>query len=171
MSIDISRLCNRDVIGIAAQASLREAAARMCEEHVGSLVVVTDETPPRVVGILTDRDLALDGLGGDASATPLRAGDVAKAPPIAVKADASLPEAVAAMDRAGVRRLLVVEDDGGVIGLVAAEDLMAAISEELAGLVRAMHSGIQREKRERAVISKPDGGARPVFPAFGTAIQ
>lgn len=111
MTIDIGTLCEREVVGIPARASVREAAALMCEEHVGSLVVVTGDDPPEVLGILTDRDLVLDVLGRDQPATPLRAGDLAKTPPVAVRASASLAEAVAAMDKAGVRRLLVVDDD------------------------------------------------------------
>jgi CBS domain-containing protein len=165
--MNIASLCTRDVVGILADASLHEAAARMCEEHVGALVVVTGAEPPQVVGLLTDRDLALEGLGRTGTSDDLRAGHLAKSPPIAVLATASLQEAVAAMEKAGVRRLLVVEEDGGVIGIVAAEDLMAAISEELAGLVRALRSGIEREKGERQVLA----GAttrRPIFPGFGS---
>lgn len=167
MTVTIASLCEREVVGIPAQASVREAAALMCEQHVGSLVVVTGDDPPKVVGILTDRDLALDVLGRDQPATQLRAGDLAKAPPVGVQSSASLSEAVAAMEQGGVRRLLVVDDDGGVVGLVAAEDLMGAISQELAALARALHSGIQREKGQRKVIARP-AGLRPVFPAFGT---
>ena len=169
--MNIASLCDREVVGIPAGASLKEAAATMCDEHIGSLVVVTDEDPPQVVGILTDRDLALDVIGKGEAGSDLRAGDVAKAPPVAVLGTASVQEAVAAMEKAGVRRLLVVDDDGGVIGLVAAEDLMAAISQELAGLARALRSGIAREKEQRKVIVKGSGAPRPVFPAFGTAMQ
>ncbi|WP_427914977.1 CBS domain-containing protein [Ramlibacter sp. MMS24-I3-19] len=168
MTVTIASLCEREVVGIPARASVREAAALMCEEHVGSLVVVNGDEPPGVVGILTDRDLALDVLGRDQPATQLRAGDLAKAPAVAVQASASLGEAVAAMEKAGVRRLLVVQEDGAVVGLVAADDLLAAISQELAGLARALHGGIQREKGERKVLARP-AGVRPVFPAFGTA--
>jgi CBS domain-containing protein len=166
--MNIASLCTRDVVGITAESSLHEAAARMCEEHVGSLVVVTGEDPPKVVGILTDRDLALDVLGRRAPSTEVRAGDLAKSPPVAVLGTASLQEAVAAMEKAGVRRLLVVQEDGGVIGLVAAEDLLAAVSEELSGLVRALRSGIVRERDERKVMPVPMA-TRPVFPGFGTA--
>jgi CBS domain-containing protein len=74
------------------------------------------------------------------------------------------------MEQAGVRRLLVVDDDGGVVGVVAAEDLLAAISQELAGLVQAMRKGIRREQGERKVISVGQA-PRPIFPAFGTAMQ
>lgn len=165
--MNIASLCTRDVVGIVAEATLQEAAARMCEEHVGALVVVTGAEPPQVVGLLTDRDLALEVLGRTGPVADLRVGHLAKAPPVAVLAGASLQEAVAAMEKAGVRRLLVVDDDGGVVGIVAAEDLMAAISEELAGLVRALRSGIEREKDERRVHA---GAAtrRPVFPGFGS---
>lgn len=163
----IASLCTREVVGIAAEASLHEAAIAMAEEHVGALVIVTGAEPPQVVGILTDRDLALEVLGRSGQADDLRAGHLAKAPPVAVLASATLQEAVAAMEKAGVRRLLVVEEDGGVIGIVAAEDLLGAISEELAGLVRALRSGIQREKGERKVTSGV-ATRRPVFPGFGT---
>lgn len=168
--MNLSSLCAREVVGIRAEASLHEAAALMCEEHVGSLVVVTEDTPPQVVGILTDRDLALDVIGRSDAPKDLRVGLIAKAPPLAMPSSSGLQEAVAAMEKAGVRRLLVVDDDGGVVGLVAAEDLMAAISEELAGLVRALRSSITREQRERKVFSGP-AAVRPVFPVFGTATQ
>ena len=167
--MNIASLCTRDVVGIRADAPLHEAATRMCEEHVGALVVVTSEEPPKVVGIVTDRDLAIDVLGKEGSPADLRVGDLAKSPPLAVLGTASLQEAAQAMDRGGVRRLLVVEDDGGVIGIVAAEDLMAAISDELASLARALRSGIAREKGERKVLTAQAPAMRPVFPAFGTA--
>ena len=168
--MNIASLCSREVVGIAAEASIHEAAALMCEEHVGALVVMTGGEPPKVVGLLTDRDIALEVVGRHPVHDGLRAGDLAKSPPIAVAAKASLQEAVAAMEKAAVRRLLVVDDDGGVIGLVAAEDLMAAISAELAALVHALYGGIEREKGERHVMGQP-ARVRPVYPRFGTAMQ
>lgn len=170
MSTDLSSLCRREVVGISAQAPLREAATLMCDEHIGALVVVTEDDPPQVVGILTDRDLALEVIGRDQPVSQLCAGHLAKSPPLAVPSSASLPEAVAAMEKGGVRRLLVVDDDGGVVGIVAAEDLMGAIAEELAALVRALGRGIEREKGQLRVADRP-AGTRPVFPAFGTAMQ
>lgn len=168
--MNLSALCTREVVTISAQATLHEAAALMCEEHVGSLVVLTEDEPPQVAGLLTDRDLALDVIGRNEKWQDLRVAHVAKAPALAVSGNAGLQEAVAAMEKRGVRRLLVVDENGGVIGLVAAEDLMAAISEELAGLVRALRGGIAREQRERKVFRGP-ATPRPVFPVFGTATQ
>jgi CBS domain-containing protein len=59
----LADLCTREVVGIDANASVRQAATLMCDEHVGALVVMTADDPPQVVGVVTDRDLALEVLG------------------------------------------------------------------------------------------------------------
>lgn len=164
--MDLTSLCTREVVGIDAQSSLQEAAALMCDEHVGALVVVTGDDPPQVVGLVTDRDLALEVLGrgqGD----DIRIGHLAKSPPKAVRSSFTIREAIMAMEEGAVRRLLVVDDDGGVVGLVSSDDLLAALSNEFETLVRALRGGIEREKSERAVVSVPTR-TRPVFPSFGT---
>ena len=167
--MDLTSLCTREVVGIDAQASLQEAAVLMCDEHVGALVVVTGEDPPQVVGLVTDRDLALEVLGrGQSGAADVRIGHLAKSPPKAVRSTFSIREAIMAMEEGAVRRLLVVDDDGGVIGLLSSDDLLEALSNEFETLVHALRKGIEREKSERYVVSVP-ARTRPVFPRFGTA--
>lgn len=165
--MNIASLCQREVVGIDAESTLRQAAILMCEEHVGALVVVTGTEPPQVVGMVTDRDLAIEGLGRYGNPAELKVGHLAKSPPLAVPGTASVAEAVAAMEKAGVRRLLVVDPDGGVTGLVALDDLVGALSDELGGLARALRVNIRNEQSARKVFSGP-ASPRPVFPAFGT---
>lgn len=166
--MNIASFCKREVVGIAAESTLRQAAILMAEEHVGALVVVTGSEPPQVVGIVTDRDLAIDGLGRHNNPADLQVGHLAKSPPLAVEGSASVAEAVAAMEKGAVRRLLVVDPDGGVIGLIAADDLLGALSEELGGLARALRANIRNEEAQRTV-TPVSAAARPVFPSFGTA--
>ena len=169
--MDLTSLCTREVVGIDARSSLRDAAALMCDEHVGALVVMTADEPPRVVGIVTDRDLALEVLGRGDSGADIRIGHLAKTPPMAVPGSATVHEAILSMEKGGVRRLLVVDPDGGVIGLVSADDLLEALSDDLQSLARALRTGIRREKSERSTVSVPVR-TRPVYPAFGlTAVQ
>lgn len=166
--MDLASLCTREVVGIDAQASLREAAALMCEEHVGALVVMTADEPTQVVGLVTDRDLAIDGLGRPGGPDSLKVGHLAKSPPLAIPGSAGVAEAVAAMEKAGVRRLLVVDPDGGVVGIVSADDLLFAVTGELETLSRALRGNIEREKSTRGVV-RGAAPARPVFfPSFGT---
>lgn len=166
--MNLASLCTREVVGIAADASLREAATLMCEEHVGALVVVTSEEPPKVVGIVTDRDIALEALGRDQPATPLLIGHLVRGRPLGVPGSVGVHEAAAAMEKGGVRRLLVIDDDGGVIGIVSADDLLHAMADDLAALSKALRSDIAREASERHAVS---AGPRPraMYPDFGTA--
>ena len=165
--MDLASLCTREVVGIDAQASLRQAAALMCEEHVGALVVMTDSEPPQVVGLVTDRDLAIDGLGRPGDPGELKVGHLAKSPPLAVPGSAGVGEAIAAMEKAGVRRLLVVDPDGGVVGIVSSDDLLRAVAEQLGMLSRALGGNIEREKATRDVL-RAAAQSRPVlFPSFG----
>lgn len=166
--MNLASLCTREVVAIPADASLREAAALMCAEHVGSLVVVTSDAPAKVVGIVTDRDLALETLGREQPAFALVVGNLVRGQPLAVSAEVGVREAAASMEKGGVRRLLVLNEGGGVIGIVSADDLLHAIADDLATLSKSLRSGIAREANERRVAP---ASPRPVamFPNFGTA--
>lgn len=173
----VAGLCRRELVSIPGRASVRAAAALMAEQHVGALAIVSDDSPPAVVGIVTDRDLALEVLGRGVAGPDSPVAPLARGPLAAVRGDAGVREAVATLQRAGVRRLLVTDRDGGVLGLVSADDLLEAIAQELGGLALALRSGVERERGQPQVPVTPAAPAsvpaarRPVFPAFGTAAQ
>lgn len=167
--MNIVSLCQRAAVAIDADAPLNEAAHRMFDEHVGALLVVTGENPPQVVGVVTDRDIVIDALArSSAAGVDLRIGHLAKSPPLAVRGTADVHEAASAMEQAGVRRLLVVEEDGGVVGVLSIDDLFAAVAEELRLLAGALRKGLAHEHQDRQAPLPPQG-QRPVYPYFGTA--
>ncbi|HWI81144.1 CBS domain-containing protein [Ramlibacter sp.] len=157
--MNIASFCQRDVVTIEADASLRDAAGAMRERHVGALVVTDATAPSRVAGVVTDRDLAIEVLARDLDAGSIRIGQLVRRAPVSVPGDGSLREAVAAMEQAGVRRLLVTGDDGRVIGFLSADDLVQALAAEVAGLARALRSGMERETAERPSATPPDDDA------------
>jgi len=114
----IQNLCHRQVITVEAEAPLQRAAALMAGQHVGALAVVQGDGEMELVGVTTDRDLALGGLGRPGDPRALRVRDLATAPAVVVRPEASLREAAATMAREGVRRLLVVDDQSVVQGIV-----------------------------------------------------
>lgn len=165
----LQSLCQRPLVTIAADQSLQRAAQLMREQHVGALVIV--ETRPegtQVAGIVTDRDLAIEVLarGGDMAQTPV--GRLAGGALVSAGADADLAEAVAKMQAAGVRRLLVHDADGHLLGLVSFDDLLQACVAPLAGLTEVLRQGLARETAERGALAAP---TRPKVrvPALGTA--
>jgi predicted transcriptional regulator len=139
----------------------------MRTRHVGALVVTASEGErPNVVGIVTDRDLAIEILARNLAGADVKVGHLSSRHLAAVRGSASIAEAVTVMQQAGVRRLLVTEDDGQVAGLVSSDDLLDAIAGELSGLASALRAGIARESAERKAISPPT--PRPVFLPQGT---
>lgn len=165
--MSIGDICQRHIITIDAVATLREAANRMREHHVGALVVTVEAAgQDQVVGVLTDRDLAIEVLARDLGAADVRVAQVASRRLAAVPAAADIGEAVAVMSQAGVRRLLVTGAEGQLEGFVTVDDLLDALASQIGGLAAALKSGIARESAERPAIAPPR--PRPAFLPQGT---
>ena len=165
--MDMGTLCRREIVSIDENATLREAAASMRTHHVGALVVTaTDGEQARAVGIVTDRDLAVEVLAHDLGGSDMKIGRLASRRLAAVPSRGSIGDAVAAMQRAGVRRLLVTEEDGRLGGIVSSDDLLEALAGELGTLAGALRAGVAREHAERKPVAP--SARPPVFLAQGT---
>lgn len=108
------------VTAVAPQAVLRDVALRMLEEDCGCIPVVESE---RVVGVITDRDIALRSVASGRSPYTARAADVMTRNPLCVPDDEQVTEAAQLMKSRGVRRLPVVDRDGRLCGILSLSDL------------------------------------------------
>jgi CBS domain-containing protein len=165
--MNIDTLCQRGLVTIDAGESATAAANLMRNHHVGTVVVTQGEEPPRVLGVVTDRDLAIEVVARGLDPASVRIADLAQGALIDVPVGASMQEALEAMGRGGVRRLLVVDGDGGVAGIVSSDDLLGGISGELEALSRALRCGIGREVTQRGPVEAPAPAVRPVFAPQG----
>jgi CBS domain-containing protein len=149
--MNIGTLCQREVVTVPASASVRDAASLMRSEHVGALAVTDPYSPGKVIGIVTDRDLVVDLLAGGHPVDGQAIGAVAQTELAAIPADASIHHAVQAMQRSGVRRLLVMGKDNEVVGLLSVDDLVGIVAGELDALAATLREGVLREgARQRA---------------------
>jgi CBS domain-containing protein len=126
--MSVARICLREVDLAEASESVLEAARRMRERRVGTLVIVDDAGQP--VGLLTDRDLALRvvAAGGDPGA--ISVGDVMTAHPRTVSESTPIESALSLMCSGSFRRLPVINDDGKLVGIVSLDDVLALLAEE-----------------------------------------
>lgn len=163
----IATICQHEVITIDSGASLRDAAIQMREHHVGALAVtVASAGYEQVVGLITDRDIAIEILARDLDPADVKVGQLASRNLASVPDTAGIAAAVSIMREAGVRRLLVTGQEGQVTGFVSADDVLDALAAQLSVLAGALRSGIAREGAERPSI--PPARPRPVFLAHGT---
>jgi CBS domain-containing protein len=120
----------------------------MKQEGLGTLAVVADGRP---VGIVTDRDLVLETLGKQLDPGAVRVEEIALRSLVTIDQDAPVREAARMIRRHAVRRLLVVDDKGQLVGIVAVDDLLSLAAAELGGLavaVRAQSPSPDSSRRE-----------------------
>src|SRR5436305_2637336 len=118
---------------VTREVSVREAARLMEEEDVGSLPVV--EEGARLVGIVTDRDVAVRVVGHGLDPDKTRVGEVASRDLVALTPEHDLDEALAVMARAQVRRLPIVVRENELVGMLAQADIARAGSDKPTGEV------------------------------------
>jgi CBS domain containing-hemolysin-like protein len=96
---------------------------------------------------VTDRDLVLDLLATGRAAEGQAIGGFCRTELAGVPGTASIGDAVHAMQRSGVRRLLVTGPGDSVTGLVSVDDLLDAVAGELGALAGTLRAGFARERR------------------------
>jgi CBS domain-containing protein len=131
MAQSVREIMSSNPTTVGPDASVVEAARSMASEDVGSLPVVEGD---RLVGVLTDRDIAVRVVaeGKDPSSTSVA--DVASKDPVTVEPGQDLDGALNEMARSQVRRLPVV-DGGRLVGIVAQADVARELSDAKTGRV------------------------------------
>lgn len=127
----VIEFAQRDVVTVGRDQSAAELAALLGEHGIGCAVV---EAEGRPVGVVTDRDLVMGVLEPRHDPREVTAAEIMTADPETVHEGASVLETTELMARAAVRRLPVVDDAGALVGIVALDDLLVVLAEELRDL-------------------------------------
>ena len=108
------------IVILTPQSLVYQAARAMADNHIGA-VLVSRKT--KLVGILTDRDLALAVLGGDLDPTTTPLGEVMSEEVVTCDIGDDVQEVARLMKENNVRRIPILED-GRPVGLVTFDDLV-----------------------------------------------
>jgi CBS domain-containing protein len=130
MGKSISEVMTSNPRTVGSSTSVLEAARLMKTEDVGSVPILEDE---RLIGMITDRDIAIRvaAEGKDAQSTTV--GEIASRDVVTIDPQQNLDEAARLMAQHQVRRLPVVEEDGRLVGIVAQADVAQAGKDSLTG--------------------------------------
>lgn len=131
-------ICERDVIATTADTTVAEAARLMRAQHVGSIVVIERANGglPIPCGMVSDRDLVVEVMAVRLDPSVITVGDIMSRELVAVRGDESALRAMELMRVKGVRRLPVINEHGHLLGLVAFDDLLDLVLDQLATLTR-----------------------------------
>src|SRR2546423_7734850 len=95
MTMKIAEVMTQRPRAVTAQTTVREAARLMDEEDVGALPVVDEGE--RLIGIVTDRDVAVRVVGRGLDSDTTAVGDVASRDVVALTPDHDLDDALQLM--------------------------------------------------------------------------
>lgn len=143
--MSIGEFCTREVAIVARDETALDASKVMRELHTGDVVVVEKKGKQNIpVGIITDRDIAIEIVAREVDPSSVTAADLISRELVTINENASVQDAVKAMRDQGIRRLPVINNEGSLEGIFALDDLLEFLSEQL----HEMMSTISREARE-----------------------
>ena len=126
-AMKISEIMSKNPRSVSPDTSVSEAAQVMKEEDVGLVPVVERvggaETRGRLVGVVTDRDIAIrlvaEGRATDGPVSEIMSGGVKTCSP-----NDSVEVAMELMGREQVRRVPIVDERGSLVGVIAQADVV-----------------------------------------------
>jgi CBS domain-containing protein len=152
---------------VGPDSSVADAAERMRDAGVGFLPVI--DGARRVLGVLTDRDIALRVCAEHRSCEATIVGDIMSEELVACRPDDSLESAEREMIHASVFRVVVTDEDGTLRGVITLTDL--AHYEDPLAASRVLRLVTSREFRFEGVPGRPSspptlGEGESALPAF-----
>lgn len=149
-TLEVGEICNREVVFATEDMPLKEAAQLMRDRHVGSLVVIREAELGRIViGMLTDRDIAIVAMAREFDPQTLRVSDIMSGEPATARPEDSMYDVMRLMRQRGVRRIPVTSDKGVLLGIVTLDDLLEILAEQMQGFVTAIASEARHEAHTR----------------------
>ncbi len=129
---DVAGAMNRNPLVLPAAATVAEAAGMMQKKRAGCVLVGEKDTPD---GIVSERDMVqlfCDGKGASAL------GAVMHSPLIGIPADATLQDAARLMNEQNIRRLVVLDDDNRLLGVLHEHDIVKHIDSDYVELLQSI---------------------------------
>jgi CBS domain-containing protein len=120
------------VTWVEPNTPISELARRMRDEDIGSIPIGEND---RLVGMVTDRDIAIKALADGRDIAAMTARDVMSSPILYCRTEQDLDDAARLMENHQVRRLPVINENKRMVGMLALGDIAGANNRQLSGEV------------------------------------
>jgi CBS domain-containing protein len=126
---------HRGVTWESPDCSVKELARKMRDEGIGSIPIGEND---RLIGMVTDRDIAIKALADGRDVSTMTARDVLTGPILYCRADEDVDDAARLMETHQVRRLPVIDENKRMVGMLSLGDIASCATRELTGEVTQM---------------------------------
>ena len=125
-----SDIMTKDLVYSSPGDRVSDVAQLMKNEDIGPVLIVDDSHDgKRLVGIVTDRDLAIKVVGEGRDPQNTRVEDVMTKKVITCRADDDVQNAMQAMAQYQLRRIPVVDDNDHLVGIISQADVATRLNE------------------------------------------
>lgn len=145
-------ILSREPVCVSEDATLFEAAHLMRENHIGDLIVVSEKDGGQKkvpIGIITDRDLAIETYGQGISGEKLLVSDILTRETATGLVSDDVFQLIEKMKAAGVGRLPLLNSGGELAGVITAKRLTRILLQGLNDLFEMSEQRKQNEYRHR----------------------
>jgi len=126
----VEQLMAKKVSSCGRDDTLNDAARIMWERDCGFVPITERGANPRVVGVVTDRDVCIAAYTRGQTLRDMRIGDVMSSGIRSCKPSDDLATAEATMRQAQVHRLVVVDDADQLLGVISLADIAREAARE-----------------------------------------
>lgn len=120
------------VTWVGPEAAISDLARKMRDENIGSIPVGEND---RLIGMVTDRDIAIKALADGKDVSAMTARDVMSGPILYCRAEEDIEDAARLMETYQVRRLPVIDENKRMIGMLSVGDIASCAGRGLTGEV------------------------------------
>jgi CBS domain-containing protein len=113
-----------NVVYLPSETTIADAAQTMREQDIGDIAVADGET---LLGLLTDRDIVVRAVAERRDPDATTVGEIMTRDLVMVRSDDTIQQAALLMRDKAIRRLLVCDDNQGLVGVVSIGDLAERI--------------------------------------------
>ena len=125
-----SDIMTKDLVYSRPSDMVSDVAQLMKDEDIGPVLIVDESNDgKRLVGIVTDRDLAIKVVGEGRDPQNTRVEDVMTESLVTVRASDDVQSAMQAMAQNQLRRIPVVDDNGQLVGIISQADVATRLNE------------------------------------------
>jgi CBS domain-containing protein len=141
MSTKVAEIMHSGVEWVSPDTLLADVAKIMRDKDIGALPIGEND---RLVGMVTDRDIALRALADGKDPATLTAGDIMSKPIVYCHADEAIEDAIRLMESRQIRRLPVINERKRMVGMLSIGDISQGgrrdLTAEVIGAVSSHHA-------------------------------
>lgn len=126
----VKDVMHEGVSWVEPDTKLKDIARIMRDEDIGAVPVGEND---RLVGMVTDRDIACKGFAKGKKVMKMRARDVMTRGITYCRTNEEVEDAIRIMESKKIRRLPVIDDDKRMVGMLAIGDISHNVAQELSG--------------------------------------